>query len=120
MKLIKDIKKMCTPAIIYLLLSLFSLLALVFSNLGNRRTLCVGEYDCPVDNVFVIFVIKVLYIAFVTIVLDSLCKNGWGVISWFLVFLPIFFFFVVLGLFMLYQNNNMNQTIVLVQEEQMV
>jgi hypothetical protein len=120
MKLIKDIKKMCTPAIIYLLLSLFSLLVLVFSNLGNRTTLCVGEYDCPVDNVFVIFVIKVIYIAFVTIVLDSLCKNGWGTLSWFLVFLPIFFSFVVLGLFMLYQNNSMNQTIVLVQEDHMV
>jgi hypothetical protein len=120
MKLIKDIKKMCTPAIIYLLLSVFSLLVLVFSNLGNRTTLCVGEYNCPVDNIFVIFVIKTLYIAFVTIVLDSLCKNGWGTISWFLVFLPIIFFFVVLGLFMIYQNNNKNQTILLVQEEQII
>ena len=54
MKLIKDIKKMCTPAIIYLLLSVFCLLVLVFSNLGNRTTLCVGEYNCPVDNIFVI------------------------------------------------------------------
>jgi len=120
MKLVKDIKKMCTPAIVYLLLSVFSLLVLVFSNLGNRTTLCVGEYDCPVDNVFVIFVVKALYIAFVTIVLDSLCKNGWGAISWFLVFLPIFLFFIVLGLFMIYQNNSMNQTIILVQEDQMI
>ena len=120
MKLIKDVKKMCTPAIVYLLISVFALFVLIFSNLGNRRTLCVGEYDCPVDNVFVIFVIKALYIAFVTIVLDSLCKNGWGAISWFLVFLPIFFFFVVLGLFMIYKNNGMNQTIVLVDQEQMI
>jgi len=44
MKLVKDIKKMCTPAIVYLLLSVFSLLVLVFSNLGNRTTLCVGEF----------------------------------------------------------------------------
>jgi hypothetical protein len=120
MKLVKDIKKMCTPAIVYLLLSVFSLLVLVFSNLGNRTTLCVGEFDCPVDNVFVVFVVKALYIAFVTIVLDSLCKNGWGAISWFLVFLPIFFFFVVLGLFMIYQNHGTNQTIVLVEQEQMI
>ena len=115
-----DIKKMWTPAIVYLLVSVFALLILVFSNLGNNSTLCIGEYDCPVDNVFVIFVIKALYIAFVTIILDSLCKNGWGAISWFLVFLPIFFFFVALGFFMIYQNNSMNQTIVLVQEDQMI
>ena len=120
MKLVNDIKKMCTPAIIYLLLSVFSLLVLVFSNLGNRTTLCVGEYECPVDNVFVIFVVKALYIAFVTIVLDSLCKNGWGSLSWFLVFLPIILFFVILGLFMIYKNNAMNQTIVLVDQEQMI
>lgn len=120
MKLVKDIKKMCTPAVVYLLLSVFSLVVLVISNLGNRRTLCVGEYDCPVENVFFIFISKIIYIAFWTIVLDSLCKNGWGAISWFLVFLPIFLFFIVLGLFMIYQNNSMNQTIVLVQEDQMI
>ena len=75
MKLVKDIKKMCTPAVVYLLLSVFSLVVLVISNLGNRRTLCVGEYDCPVENVFFIFISKIIYIAFWTIVLDSLCKK---------------------------------------------
>jgi len=120
MKLVKDIKKMCTPAIVYLLLSIFSLLVLIFSNLGNRTTLCVGEFDCPVDNVFVVLVIKALYITFITIVLDSLCKNGWSSISWFLVFLPIFFFFITLGLFMIYKNEGMNQTIILLDQEQMI
>jgi hypothetical protein len=120
MKIMKDMKKMCTPAIVYLLLSVFSLLVLVFSNLGNRNTLCVGEFDCPVDNVFIIFIVKILYIAFTTIVLDSLCKNGWGAISWFLVFLPIFFFFIALGVFMIFKNNDMNQTIIMVQQDQMI
>jgi hypothetical protein len=120
MKLVKDIKKMCTPAVVYLLLSVFALFVLIFSNLGNRRTLCVGEYDCPVENVFLIFIGKIIYIGFWTVVLDSLCKNGWGSLSWFLVFLPIILFFVILGLFMVYKNNGMNQTIVLVQEEQMI
>lgn len=106
MTVMKDIRKMCTPAIIYLLLSVFALLVLVFTNMGNQNTLCVGEYECPVDNLFVIYFIKVLYIAFVTIILDSLCKNGWGVISWFLVFLPIIFFFVILGAFMIFKNSS--------------
>ena len=105
MKLIKDIRNMCTPAIIYLILSVFALLVLVFTNMGNQTTLCVGEYECPVDNLFVIYFIKVVYIAFVTIILDSLCKHGWGAISWFLVFLPIIFFFVILGAFMIFKNS---------------
>ena len=95
MKLVKDIKKMCTPAVVYLLLSVFALFVLIF----------IG---------------KIIYIGFWTVVLDSLCKNGWGSLSWFLVFLPIILFFVILGLFMIYKNNGMNQTIVLVQEEQMI
>ena len=114
----KNIRKMCTPAIVYLLLSVFTLLVLVFSNIGNRKTLCVGEYDCPVDNVFVIFVMKALYIAFVTIVLDSLCKNGWESISWFLVFFPIISFFVVLGMFMIYKNQP--STIILINENEIL
>jgi len=120
MKLLKDLKKMCSPAIIYLLLSLFSLIVLAVSNIGNKSTLCVGEYDCPVDNLYVIFAFKILYIGFVTIVLDSLCKNGWGVISWFLVFLPIFFFFAALGLFMIYQNQKHNQSIIIIEQQQIV
>ena len=62
MKLIKDIKKMCSPAIVYLLLSLLSLIVLVISNIGNKSTLCVGDYDCPVDNLLVIFLLKLGYI----------------------------------------------------------
>ena len=105
---------MCTPAIIYLLLSVFAFLVLVFTNMGNQTTLCVGDYECPVDNLFVIYFIKVLYIVFFTIILDSLCQNGWGAFSWFLVFLPIIFFFVILGAFMIFKNStssvNQNST----------
>ena len=105
MKLIKYFRKMCTPAIIYLLLSVFAFLVLVFTNMGNQTTLCVGDYECPVDNLFFIYFIKVLYIVFFTIILDSLCQNGWGAFSWFLVFLPIIFFFVILGAFMIFKNS---------------
>ncbi len=71
------------------------------------------------NKYFYIFCL-LIYIAFFTIVLDSLCKNGWGYISWFLVLLPIIFFFVVLGFFMIYQNQVKNQTIVYIEEDQMI
>jgi len=97
-------KKLCTPAMIYFVISISTLLVMILFNIGNTSSFCMGEYECPVDNVFVIYVIKLAYLLFVTIILDSLCKNGYSGISWFLVFFPIMFYFIVLGLFMIRQN----------------
>jgi len=72
-----------------------------------------GVFECPVDNIFPIYIIKLIYLLFVTIVLDSLCKNGYSSISWFLVFFPILFYFVALGLFMIKQNSN----VLVIQDE---
>jgi len=74
-----------------------------------------GNYDCPVDNVYLIYIIKAVYLLFVTIVLDSLCKNGYSGISWFLVFFPIMFYFIALGLFMIMKQNS---SVMIVQEQQ--
>ena len=112
--MLKNIRKLCTPARVYFLLSAFTLLIMILSNLGNKDSLCMGGYECPVDNIYLIYLIKVIYVLFNTIVLDSLCKNGFAGISWFLVFFPIIFFFIVLGLFMIRQN----QTIVIVQQQE--
>jgi len=102
--MLSNIKKLCTPAMIYFIISVSTLLAMIVSNIGNSRRFCMGEFECPVDNVFLIYIIKMAYLLFVTIVLDSLCKNGYASISWFLIFFPILFFFVILGIFMIKQN----------------
>ena len=102
--MLSSLKKLCTPAMIYFVISISTLLVMILFNIGNTSSFCMGEYECPVDNVFVIYVIKLAYLLFVTIILDSLCKNGYSGISWFLVFFPIMFYFIVLGLFMIRQN----------------
>ncbi len=99
--MIGEIKKLCTPAMIYFVLSVFTLFVMILSNIGNTNSFCMGNYDCPVDNIYVVYMIKVGYLLFVTIVLDSLCKNGYSEISWFLVFFPIMFYFLALGIFMI-------------------
>ena len=109
--MLRSLKKLCTPAMIYFVISVSTLLVMIFSNMGNTDRFCMGEYECPVDNVFVIYIIKMAYLLFVTVILDSLCKNGYAGISWFLVFFPILFYFVALGLFMIRQN-----TILVIQE----
>jgi hypothetical protein len=109
--MLRSLKKLCTPAMIYFVISISALLVMIFMNIGNKNRFCVGEYECPVDNIFIIYIIKLAYLLFVTIILDSLCKNGYASISWFLVFFPILFYFIVLGLFMIRQN-----TILVIQE----
>jgi|TARA_B110000285_G_scaffold175729_1_gene197142 hypothetical protein len=106
--MLSKLKKMCSPAIIYFVLSIVTLIVMVISNMGNNRTLCMGEFECPVDNLLMIYLIKIGYILFSTIVLDSLCKNGYETISWFLVFFPILAYFALLGLFMIYRNSAVN------------
>ena len=102
--MLSNIKKLCTPAMIYFIISVSTLLAMIVSNIGNSTRFCMGEFECPVDNVFLIYIVKMVYLLFVTIVLDSLCKNGYASISWFLIFFQILFFFVILGIFMIKQN----------------
>ena len=110
MKIVKTLRKMCTPAQLYFAISMISFAALFLNNLGGgRQKLCVGVYDCHVENINLVYIFNLLYILFFTIVLDSLCKNGYSSISWFLVIFPFLMFFTGLGVYMVSQNNNNNK-----------
>ena len=112
--MLESIKKLCTPAMIYFLISMFILLVMIFTNHGNSKHFCMGEFECPVDNLYLIYIFKLGYLLIVTIILDSLCKNGYARLSWFILFLPILFFFILLGLFMIKQKSKRAY----IQEEQ--
>ena len=98
------IKKLCTPAYVYLVISIISIVILMFQNSGNVDVYCLGNYECPVPSTALIFFIEFLYIAFWTFILDSICKAGHTRFSWFLVLLPFILFFVLLGLMMVAQG----------------
>ena len=112
--MLESIKKLCTPAMIYFLISMFTLLVMIITNFGNSKHFCMGEFECPVDNLYLIYIFKLGYLLIVTIILDLLCKNGYTRISWFLLFFPILFFFILLGLFMIKQKSKR----VVIREEQ--
>jgi len=95
------IKKLCTPAYVYLVISTVSIIILMFQNGGNTDMYCIGHYECPVPSTAMVFVFKFLYVAFWTFILDSVCKAGHKRISWFLVLFPFILFFVLLGFMML-------------------
>ena len=100
------IKKLCTPAYVYLVISVISIVILMFQNGGNVDVYCVGNFECPVPNTALVFFFKFLYVAFWTFILDSVCKAGHKQVSWFLVILPFILFFVLLGLMMMSQGVN--------------
>jgi|TARA_B110000305_G_scaffold236003_1_gene296622 hypothetical protein len=104
MKLVKTFRKLCTPAMLYFLISIFALVTLLLQNTGNDKRFCMGPYSCETQHLTGIFVFQFIYIIFWTWILDLMCSTGFGLISWFIVLLPFLLFFVLIGIFLM-QNN---------------
>jgi len=99
----KRIRSLCQPSFVYLVTAVIILVIVIIQNVlyGEIKKLCVGSFSCYVSNVVVIFIFKLIYIAFWTIVLDALCKYGYKELSWFLVIFPFILAGVLLGYLML-------------------
>ena len=106
MNFVKDLKKLCSPAQFYFLLSALSIVGLGLQNLfaGKKGKYCAGMYSCDIANILVVFAVKVVYVLFWTIVLNSLCIAGYKKLSWFLVLIPFILFFVGIGLLMIFNS----------------
>ena len=97
MDMLDQIQKLCKPAYIYLVLSIISMIVLMFQNMGNNNKYCVGTFfKCNVPNTGMVFLGKGLYIALWTWFLNMLCRWGYKTISWVLVFAPFIMFFLTI------------------------
>lgn len=90
----KQIKKLCIPSFAYLVLSTVAFLSLLAQNLRDSRRFCMGKLSCHVPHVSLVFLAKIIYIAFWTWAIDTLCKAGYMKTAWTLLFLPVILFFV--------------------------
>ena len=97
-KFAKDFKNLCTPAFIYLFISVLIFIVIAIQNFGNTTKYCIGYFECELPNTFIVFVFKAIYILFWTFILNSLCKAGYKEISWFVVLLSLILLCVILGL----------------------
>jgi hypothetical protein len=104
MKELKILSKLCKPAYLYFILSMFVIVFTGIQNLGNVDRYCMGEYSCQVPNTFAIFIGQLLYIVFWTWVLNLICKAGYAEISWLLVLFPFILFFVLVGILFIEAN----------------
>ena len=97
----KTLKELCTPAMIYFVISVITLVMVLLQNLGNQNSYNVGSFSCRVPNTALVFIIKLIYILFWTWVLNLICKDGHTSISWLLVLLPWIMLFVMMGILMI-------------------
>jgi len=96
----RKMKDLCTPALVYFVLSVIGIVACIMQNLGNRNVYRLGSYSTRCSSTMSVFIAKIIYILFWTWVLNLICRDGHSGIAWFLVLIPFLLIFVMLGLFM--------------------
>ena len=98
---IPGLRKLCTPAYLYLVISVFSIIIIMLQNGSNSNTYCMGNYSCQVPNIYLIFVVKFIYVLFWTWILNLLCKAGYPGVSWLLLLFPFILMFIFIIAFMM-------------------
>lgn len=98
---ITGLRNLCTPSYVYLVISSIAMLVMIYQNMGNMNTYCLGSYSCNVTSTTLIFVIKAAYILFWTWVLNLMCKSNATSIAWFVLLLPVIVMFILIGAMML-------------------
>ena len=97
----KTLKELCTPAMVYFVISIIGLTVILLQNLGNNNSYNVGSFSCRVPNTTIVFIVKLIYIIFWTYVLNLICKDGHTTLSWLLILLPWILLFVIIGMLMI-------------------
>jgi hypothetical protein len=93
---ITGLTNLCTPAYVYLVISLIAIIVMAVQNYGNINIFCLGTYQCDVSSTGLIFIIKLVYVLFWTWILNLMCRAGAETLSWIFVLLPFILFFGML------------------------
>jgi len=102
----KKLSELCTPSLVYFVISVIGLAMAIVQNLGNKNRYSLGSFSCQVPSCMAIFIIKVVYVLFWTWILNLMCCDGHVEIAWFLVLLPFILLAIVIGLVMANQKKS--------------
>jgi len=100
------LKDVCTPAMVYFLISMVSIILIGMQNLGNSGQYCVGSFSCNTPSVMAVFLVKIVYVLFWTWLLNIICKSGYETVSWVIVLLPFLLLFVIVAYILLTQMDS--------------
>ena len=98
---ITGLRNLCTPSYVYLVISSIALIVMLYQNIGNVNTYCLGSYSCNVSSTALIFIIKAVYILFWTWILNLMCKSNASNIAWLVLLLPVIIMFVLTAAMMI-------------------
>jgi uncharacterized membrane protein len=87
---------LCTPALVYLVISFVALVVSWMQNSQNSNVYCAGHVSCPVQNTTYVFILKILWFLFWTWILNVLCTKGYTTVAWVLVAIPFMVFFTLM------------------------
>lgn len=110
-----DFFSLCTPALIYLVISVSAILIMGLQSLmsSDITPYCVGMYKCNPGSVLTIFFMKLIYVAVWTWILQLICSKGYSAVSWFLLLFPIIIMFILIAMIFLtgFHTGNMLPTV---------
>ena len=86
--IINRVRSLCTPALIFFIISVVSLFGMLFDNLENTHHYCFRNVSCNVANTSTIFIVEILFLVFWTWVLDFICSRGYTNFAWFILLFP--------------------------------
>jgi FlaA1/EpsC-like NDP-sugar epimerase len=101
-----NISQLCTPSLIYFVISVVGMVVAIFQNMGNQNKYCLGSFACQVPSTIAVFIVQFVYIFFWTWILNLMCKDGHQNIAWFLVLLPFIMLALIVVLIMTYQKKS--------------
>ena len=98
----------CTPARIYLGISVVALVIIVVQNVlnSNSNELCIGVHKCTMSHKIFVLIFKVIYMLFWAWFLNFLCRKGLKKLAWFILLIPFLLIAVLIGGMMLAINHN--------------
>jgi uncharacterized membrane protein len=103
------LSQLCTPSMVYFVISVIGLVMAVMQNLNNNKRYNLGSFSCQVPSCVAVFILKIVYVLFWTWILNLMCRDGHTEIAWFLVLLPFILLAIIIGLVMANQNEDKKQ-----------
>ena len=100
------LSQLCTPSLVYFVISVIGIIMSIIQNIGNNDRYCLGSFACQVPSTIAVFIVKIVYVLFWTWILNMMCNDGHVNIAWFLVLLPFVLLFMILYLVMVNQKKS--------------
>lgn len=100
--------KLCSPSLLFLVVSIVILLISFFQNISFRSSLSLGKVKNEIHMTAFVYVLVGVAIIFWTFLIDKMCKLGYSKVSWGLFVVPTCVILGILALFVFMQGFSMS------------